>query len=91
MSSNGAGGEGRLSSPPVAREPGSWASEGPPDNLPIELSSFVGREREVAEVRRLLGENRLLAFTGPGGCVKSRLALASAFEVVGTSRREYGG
>jgi hypothetical protein len=53
-----------------------------PHNLPLELSSFVGREREIAEVKRLLYGNRLLTLTGPGGCGKTRLALAVAFEVV---------
>jgi non-specific serine/threonine protein kinase len=54
----------------------------PSNNLPLELSSFVGREREVAEVRQLLGDNRLMTLTGPGGCGKTRLALAVAFEAV---------
>src|SRR5207244_8850138 len=35
--------------------------------LPVPVSSFVGREREIAEVRRLLGSTRLLPLTGPGG------------------------
>lgn len=39
----------------------------PIDNLPLELSSFIGREREVAEVKRLLSERRLLTLCGPGG------------------------
>jgi predicted ATPase/DNA-binding CsgD family transcriptional regulator len=56
--------------------------ERPPGNLPLELTSFVGREREVAEVERLITINRLLTLTGPGGCGKTRLALAVAFEVV---------
>jgi predicted ATPase len=48
----------------------------------LELSSFVGREKELAEVKRLLGETRLLTLTGSGGCGKTRLALAAAREVV---------
>ena len=54
----------------------------PPHNLPLELSSFVGREKELAEVKRLLENNRLLTLTGSGGCGKTRLALAAAGELV---------
>jgi predicted ATPase/DNA-binding CsgD family transcriptional regulator len=57
-------------------------SEPLPNNLPLELSSFVGRERELVEVKRLLVDNRLLTLIGPGGCGKTRLALAVAFELV---------
>jgi predicted ATPase/DNA-binding NarL/FixJ family response regulator/transcriptional regulator with XRE-family HTH domain len=46
--------------------------------LPIPLSSFVGREREVADVQRLLGAGRLVTLTGPGGIGKTRLALEAA-------------
>jgi transcriptional regulator with XRE-family HTH domain len=44
-------------------------------NLPAELTSFVGREHEVAEVRALLAGSRLVTLTGTGGCGKTRLAL----------------
>ncbi len=47
-------------------------------NLPAELSSFVGRVREVAEVRKLVSAARVITLTGPGGIGKSRLALHAA-------------
>jgi predicted ATPase/DNA-binding CsgD family transcriptional regulator len=59
------------------------AAQRPPNNLPLELSSFVGRQEEVAEVGRLLEGNRLLTLTGPGGCGKTRLALAAAGDAAG--------
>ncbi len=70
-------GSGRLVAGPDGRR-GAKSS----NNLPLELSSFVGRKRELAEVRRLLEDNRLLTLTGPGGCGKTRLALAAANELV---------
>src|SRR5439155_8043941 len=57
-----------------------------PNNLPVQLTSFVGREDEIAEIRRLLGRTRLLTLTGPGGTGKTRLALQVAEEVL----TEYG-
>ncbi len=45
-----------------------------PNNLPLELSSFVGREKELAEVTRLLEDSRLLTLTGPRGCGGQRKA-----------------
>lgn len=47
-------------------------------NLPLQLTSFIGREREIAEVKRLLVASRLLTLTGSGGCGKTRLALQVA-------------
>ena len=49
--------------------------------LPAELTSFVGRRRELNETRRLLEGNRMLTLTGPGGVGKTRLALRMAAEV----------
>jgi predicted ATPase/DNA-binding CsgD family transcriptional regulator len=53
-----------------------------PHNLPVALTSFVGRERERGELRRALADTRLLTLTGAGGCGKTRLALRVASEVL---------
>ena len=47
-------------------------------NIPLDLTSFVGREKEVAEVKRIITENRMLTLTGVGGTGKTRLALTAA-------------
>jgi predicted ATPase/class 3 adenylate cyclase len=52
-----------------------------PSNLPVQLSSFVGRDAELAQAKELLGRTRLLTITGPGGTGKTRLALQLAAEV----------
>jgi predicted ATPase/DNA-binding XRE family transcriptional regulator len=44
-------------------------------NLPLQLTSFVGREREIVEVKQLLAGRRLVTLTGSGGAGKTRLAL----------------
>ncbi len=49
-----------------------------PNNLPRQLTSFIGRERELAEAAALLRNSRLLTLTGAGGCGKTRLALELA-------------
>lgn len=54
----------------------------PADNLPLQLTSFVGREREMAEVEGLVEGARLVALTGPGGCGKTRMALEVAGNLV---------
>jgi hypothetical protein len=54
-----------------------------PNNLPRPLTSFIGREHELAEARRLLGNNRLLTLTGAGGSGKTRLCIRLAAEVAG--------
>src|SRR5215472_1683842 len=52
-----------------------------PGNVPVELTSFVGRDRELAEVKRLLAAARVVTLTGPGGIGKSRLALRAAHQL----------
>jgi predicted ATPase/class 3 adenylate cyclase len=52
-----------------------------PNNLPTQLTSFIGRETEIATARGLLEAARLLTFTGPGGTGKTRLSLALAADV----------
>jgi predicted ATPase/DNA-binding CsgD family transcriptional regulator len=49
--------------------------------LPAELTSFVGRRQQLAEIRRLLSSSRLLTLTGVGGAGKTRLALRTAREM----------
>ncbi|TDV57358.1 putative ATPase [Actinophytocola oryzae] len=51
--------------------------------LPAPTTTFVGRERDLAEVRRALGSNRLVSLLGPGGVGKTRLAVAVAGAVAG--------
>ncbi len=59
----------------AARDPGD-ADRLPP--LPVEVSSFVGRDHELAELRALLSSTRLLTLAGTGGVGKTRLALELA-------------
>jgi predicted ATPase len=56
--------------------------EAVPGNLPIELTRFVGRDREIAELTGAVGSNRLLTLTGVGGVGKTRLALQVARRLV---------
>jgi predicted ATPase/DNA-binding CsgD family transcriptional regulator len=52
-----------------------------PGNLPMELTSFVGRARELAEIKRLLPATRVVTLTGAGGIGKSRLALRAGHKL----------
>ncbi len=68
--------------PPPASRSTSLAERDRRHNLPIALTSFIGRTHELAEVGRLLARIRLLTLTGVGGCGKTRLALAAATMVL---------
>ncbi len=59
-------------------QPAARASRG---NLPAELTSFVGRRRELAAIRSTLADARLLTLTGAGGVGKTRLALHAGREL----------
>jgi non-specific serine/threonine protein kinase len=52
-----------------------------PNRLPTPITSFVGRESEVAELRKLVATTRLVTLLGPGGTGKTRLALRVASEI----------
>src|SRR5512139_1368279 len=55
-----------------------------PTNLPLQLTSFIGREYDMAQVKKLLcsGATRLLTLTGAGGCGKTRFALQVASDLL---------
>jgi predicted ATPase/class 3 adenylate cyclase len=53
-----------------------------PNNLPAQLTSFVGREKELAEVKKLLLDAYLLTLLGPGGTGKTRLSIQAANELL---------
>jgi len=49
-------------------------------NLPAQMTSFIGRETELAEVKQALSAHRLVTLTGSGGAGKSRLSLQAGLE-----------
>jgi predicted ATPase/DNA-binding SARP family transcriptional activator len=57
-------------------------------HLPVLPDSFVGRDGELADVRKLVEEHRLVTLTGPGGCGKTRLALEAAAGMAAGGNRE---
>ncbi len=64
---------------PTSETPGAAP---PPNNLPLQLTSFVGRERTLAEIEQLLKENRLVTIVGSGGAGKTRAAIQAATRVL---------
>ena len=67
----------------AARAPRGRPAERARHNLPIALTSFIGRDRELREVARLLDRHRLVTLTGAGGSGKTRLGLEAATARVG--------
>ena len=57
-----------------------------PNNLPSQLTSFIGRENELAELKRLIPSSHLLTLTGSGGTGKTRLSMQAAAEMFNTFR-----
>ena len=53
-----------------------------PNNLPVQLTSFIGREDEIKKVKELLNNTHLLTLTGPGGVGKTRLSLQVGADVI---------
>jgi predicted ATPase/DNA-binding SARP family transcriptional activator/DNA-binding CsgD family transcriptional regulator len=70
--------------PPHPARPSREAASAAPNNLPASLTSFVGRESALLEVKRLLAMTRLLTLTGAGGSGKTRLALEVGRELAST-------
>jgi non-specific serine/threonine protein kinase len=53
-----------------------------PHNLPVEVTSFIGREEEIRDVKGHLSDSHLVTLTGPGGSGKTRLALQAAGQLI---------
>src|SRR5579871_807612 len=64
--------------PALAPSAGAGPSTTARHNLPLQITSFIGRQHELAEITRLLETTRLLTLTGAGGSGKTRLALEAA-------------
>ncbi len=53
-----------------------------PNNLPVQLTTFIGREKEVEQIKKRLEKNRLVTLTGSGGIGKTRLSIQVASELL---------
>ena len=59
-------------------------------NLPLQVTQFIGRERQIEEIQKIVHETKLLTLTGIGGCGKTRLSLQVAFGLLQHSATECG-
>src|SRR5207249_967349 len=64
--------------PPLRLADGAPTLGALPSNLPVHLTTFVGREQDLAAIRQALATARLLTLAGAGGCGKTRLAVEVA-------------
>ena len=71
----------RFLGPVMPSPPSAPPGEQAPGNVPLALTSFVGRGRELVELKSLLAKNRLLSIVGPGGIGKTRLSMQLGAEV----------
>lgn len=79
-------GHGYRFAPEVARvadSPSEGSAAPRKHNLPLQLTSFIGRGTQINEIRQLISCSRMVTLTGAGGCGKTRLALRVAEDVVG--------
>ena len=53
-----------------------------PNNLPLQITSFIGREKEMEQIKAMLSKTRLLTLTGTGGCGKTRLSVQVAADLL---------
>ena len=53
-----------------------------PNNLPVQLTSFIGREKDLSELKKLLSNSRLVTLLGTGGTGKTRLALQAGADII---------
>lgn len=53
-----------------------------PNNLPVQLTNFLGREKDINEIKKLLSDSHLLTLVGPGGTGKTRLCLQVAADII---------
>jgi predicted ATPase/class 3 adenylate cyclase len=73
----------QVAAPGLARDfPPLRSIDSRPNNLPRQLTTFVGRQREISEAKRILAQSPMLTLTGSGGVGKTRLAIETAAELL---------